>query len=74
MTAAEQKAWLLKIGKRVRLERLRRELTQEQLAQATGISRSFIGMIEKGTHSCDLVRLWQISRALDYPLTALLED
>jgi transcriptional regulator with XRE-family HTH domain len=40
-------AFLRTLGKRVRLLRLIRELTQDELAQAAGMSRSFVSLIEK---------------------------
>jgi transcriptional regulator with XRE-family HTH domain len=42
--------FLRALGKRVRLLRLLRELSQDELGEAAGVSRSFVGLIEKGTH------------------------
>ncbi len=66
-------AFLLALGKRVRLLRLIRELTQDELAQAAGISRSFVSMIEHGTHGVDVVRLWRLAAVFGMPLTELLD-
>ena len=41
-------AFLRALGKRVRLLRRVWELTQDELSQAAGISRSFVSLIEKG--------------------------
>jgi DNA-binding XRE family transcriptional regulator len=49
-------AFLWSLGKRVRLLRLVRELTQDELAGAAGMSRSFLSLIEKGSHGVDVVR------------------
>ena len=62
------------IGKRVRLARLVREMTQAELADAAGISRSFLSLIEHGAHGIDVVRLYRLAAALDMPLTKLLDD
>jgi transcriptional regulator with XRE-family HTH domain len=62
------------IGKRVRLARLVREMTQAELADAAGISRSFLSLIEHGAHGIDVVRLYRLAAALDVPLTKLLDD
>ena len=66
-------AFLRRLGKRVRLLRLIRELTQDELAQATGMSRSFVSLIEKGSHGVDVVRLLRLADALDVPLLELLD-
>ena len=62
------------VGKRIRLVRLTRELTQAELADAAGISRSFLSLIEHGAHGIDVVRLFRLAAALDMPLTDLLTD
>lgn len=65
-------AYMRALGKRVRLLRLTRELTQDELALASGMSRSFVSLIEHGAHGVDLVRLIRLAAALDVPLTDLL--
>jgi transcriptional regulator with XRE-family HTH domain len=60
------------IGRRVRIARLTREMTQDELADATGISRSFVSSIERGSHGVDVVRLYRLAAALDVPLPELL--
>lgn len=64
--------FLRALGKRVRILRLTRELTQDDLAAATGMSRSFISVIEHGTSGVDVGRLLRLSAALDVPLGQLL--
>lgn len=65
-------AWLRALGKRLRLLRLTRELTQEELGDAAGVSRSFVGVIEHGARGVDVVRLLRLAAALDVPLDELL--
>jgi transcriptional regulator with XRE-family HTH domain len=65
-------AWLRALGKRVRILRLTKELTQDELAVAAGMSRSFVSLIEKGTHGVDVVRLLRLAAALDVPLAELI--
>jgi transcriptional regulator with XRE-family HTH domain len=69
-TAVE--AWLTGLGKRVRILRLTREMTQDDLATATGMSRSFVSLIEHGAHGIDVVRLLRLAAALEVPLAELL--
>ena len=67
-------AYLTALGKRVRILRLTREMTQEDLAAAAGISRNFISLIERGTHGIDVVRLLRLAAALDVPIEELLRQ
>ena len=60
------------VGKRVRQLRLRRNLTQEQLAERAGISTSFLGHIERGSRKLSLETFYRLIRALDCSANALL--
>jgi transcriptional regulator with XRE-family HTH domain len=68
----EVAVWLRGLGRRVRLLRLTREMTQDELAAAAGMSRSFVSLIEHGTHGVDVVRLLRLAAALEVPLGELL--
>lgn len=61
----ELAAFLRQLSRRVRWLRFERELTQEELAAAAGMSRSFISLIEQGEHGMNLVRLYHLARAFD---------
>ena len=60
------------VGKRVRQLRLRRNLTQEQLAERAGISTSFLGHIERGTRRMSLDNFYRLVRALNCTANDLL--
>lgn len=66
-------AFLRALGRRVRLLRLVRDLTQDQLAQAAGMSRSFVSLVEHGSHGVDVVRLVRLAAVLGVPLTELVD-
>lgn len=66
-------AFLRALGRRVRFLRLTRELTQDELATAAGISRSFLSLVEKGAHGIDIVRLLRLAAAFDLSLTQLVD-
>lgn len=70
----DAQALLRMIGRRVRLARLTRELTQAELADAAGMSRSFLSLIEHGAHGVDIVRLHRLGAALGVPLVELIDD
>ena len=62
------------IGERIRQVRKERRLTQEQLAEACGLSASFIGHIERGTRILSVDTLYQISLQLKVSTDYLLLD
>lgn len=62
------------IAGRIRVERARRQLTQEELAHRAGISRVHLGGIERGEVGCSVTVLAQIAAALQLSLHALLPE
>ena len=52
------------LGKRLRRLRRRAELTQEELADKTGFSQTFIGLLEVGRSGASMKSLQKIARAL----------
>ena len=61
---------------KLRIRKLREELglTQLQLAEKAGLSRSQLAMIEAGTRNVNNVRLQQIAKALGVSEVALYES
>ena len=55
------------LGKRIRTERLRLNLTQEQLAERIGVSSAYAGFIERGEKLILIANTLHVS--LDYLLT-----
>lgn len=53
------------IGHRIRHLRRERNMTQEQLAEKSAISLSFLGHIERGTRKLSVETLYKIILALD---------
>lgn len=60
------------MGRRIRAARKRRNLTQEQLAEACDLSTAHIGHIERGTRALSIESLITISRVLDVSTDYLL--
>ena len=52
------------IGKRVRIERVWRALSQDELAHEAGVTRNFVSAIERGAQGLDAYRLGLIAKAL----------
>ena len=61
------------IGSLIRMRRKERRMTHEQLAEASGISRSTIANIEDGRHHSKLDTLSAIAKALDTELVIALK-
>ena len=55
---------LIKFGKKVRNERLKLGLSQEDLASRAKVHRTYIGMIERAEKNITLINIEKISKAL----------
>jgi len=68
---AQKNPILVKFGKRVREERLKRNLSQERLATLAGVHRTYIGMVERAEKNITLTNIQKIAAALDLTLSSL---
>ncbi len=59
------------MGEELRERRLERGLSQEELADKAGMSRNFIGLIERGDRNPTLLTLYSLAIALKSSLTEL---
>ena len=59
-----RKIILEKFGKKVREERLKQRLSQEELAARAGVHRTYIGMIERAEKNITLENIEKIANAL----------
>lgn len=59
-------------GTRVREERLKQSLSQEELASEAGVHRTYIGMIERAEKNITLGNIEKIAKALRVPINKLL--
>jgi transcriptional regulator with XRE-family HTH domain len=62
-----------KLGVKIRVLRKAAGLTQEQLAEAAGVSVNFIGYVERGQRAPSIKTLEQIAQALNVPPKKLFE-
>lgn len=62
------------LGKRIRSERMKLNLTQEKLAEDTGISTAYLGQIERGERNVTLDKLLPIASRLGVTVDFLLTD
>lgn len=61
----------MNIGNAIRLYRLQRRLTQNELAEAANVSSSYLSLLENGRRNAEVSTLESIASALNTPLFML---
>jgi transcriptional regulator with XRE-family HTH domain len=61
------------VGQRIRSCRIRLELSQEKLAEMSGVHPTYIGQLERGEKNATLESIEKIAKALNIPLSRLFE-
>jgi transcriptional regulator with XRE-family HTH domain len=74
VTSPQQVKPQLAFGQAVRKFRLKRALSQERLAELANIHRTYIGDVERGTRNISLVNMTRIAKALQVPLSRLIQE
>ena len=62
-----------KVGRRIAQLRQKAKLTQAQLAEASGYSEDFIGLVERGINAPSVSGLERIAKAIKVPLKELFD-
>lgn len=70
----DEKAFLLKIGNRIRDFRIEANLSQEKLAFESELDRTYIGSVERGERNISIINLRKIAKALKYKPADLLNN
>ena len=65
MNTEERKMLLKQLGLSIKLARVRKGLSQEELAELAGLHRTYIGMVERAERNITVINLVQIAKALD---------
>ena len=60
-----------KLGLKIRVERQKQKISQERLAELSGLNRNFIGMIERGETNVTVKNLENIANALKLEIKEL---
>ena len=71
MVKTQGDAAKLTFGRRVRELRTERQLSQEALATACDLDRTYIGSVERGERNVSLVNIQKIATALGVPAREL---
>ena len=64
---------LKKFGKNVKIERIKKDLTQEQLAEIMNLSQNYIACIESGKQNMSLGKILELSQSLQTNIKNLLD-
>lgn len=62
------------VGANLRRLRIKRGLSLDRLAKASGVSRAMLGQIELGQSTPTITVLWKVARALDVPFSSFLTE
>ena len=62
----------MKLGKIIRLCRIQREWTQEELASGAGLSYSYLSLLERDKRDPRFSTIQKIAKALSIPLSVLI--
>lgn len=73
MDSSEKDAALRQVGRNIKAERARRELTQEALAHMSGIGVAQLARMERGETDSGLTKYVRVAHALDVAPALLLE-
>ena len=69
-----EKIRLKNLGINIKSERLRKNLSQERLAELTNISRNSVSLIETGKINPKILKVIDIARVLDVDVNILIKE
>lgn len=69
-----KKEVLIRFGNKVRDERTKLGISQEELAARAGVHRTYIGMIERAEKNITLENVEKVCKALDLSISDFFED
>jgi transcriptional regulator with XRE-family HTH domain len=69
----DERELLLKLGAKIRYERVKRKLSQEQLAELANLNMRSISTIECGIADVKFTTLYKLAKAFDMDIKSLVE-
>lgn len=68
----DKNSLLKRFGKNVKIERIKKDWTQEQFAEIMNVSQNYIANIECGKANMSLAKVLELSKALNVDIESLL--
>ena len=62
---------IYKLGQKIRIERQKRKMSQEKLAELAELNRNFIGMVERGETNITIKNIENIANAFNTEISNL---
>ncbi len=62
------------VGSRIRYHRKERKMSQEELAEKSGLHPSYIGQLERGVKKPTIDSLYRITKGMDMSISDFLKD
>jgi transcriptional regulator with XRE-family HTH domain len=69
---SEEVEWRRTVGKRIRVWRVVRDVSQDELAATAGVTRNFVSAIERSARGLDALRLRRLATVMGMTLGELL--
>jgi transcriptional regulator with XRE-family HTH domain len=70
----EEREFLSQFAMRIKLLRVKQRMSQEELAVACGMSRTFLGQLERGQHGINVKALPKLAKGLGVSVRGLFVD
>ena len=67
----KNKDTIFKLGQKIRVERQKRKMSQEKLAEFAELNRNFVGMVERGETNITVKNLENIANAFEMDIKEL---
>lgn len=62
---------MTRFGERLRAARLKQGLSQEKLAELSGLHRNYVSSVERGERNISIINIDKLARALKVPIADL---
>lgn len=62
-----------KLGRNIKIERIRKDITQEEFAEMINMSLSYVSKLEQGLTSPTAIALYKMSKILQIPMEKFFE-
>lgn len=69
----DKKSLLKKFGKNVKIERIKKDWTQEKLAETLDVNTNYVACIECGRQNMSLGKILELANALEVDIDCLLK-